>query len=50
MIRALAWLGLAVVLAGPVGFATIWSLAGVIAGVEQMARRRKEKEKNDGRL
>nr|DAW55229.1 MAG TPA: Cell cycle protein [Caudoviricetes sp.] len=36
--------------AGPVGLVTIWSLAAVIAGVEQMARRRKEKEKNDGRL
>lgn len=50
MIRALAWLGLAVVLAGPVGLVTIWSLAAVIAGVEQMARRRKEKEKNDGNV
>lgn len=48
MIRALAWLGLAVVLAGPVGFIGIWSLAAVIAGVEQMARRRKEK--NDGNV
>lgn len=50
MIRALAWLVLAVMLAGPVGLVTIWSLAAVIAGVGQMARRRKEKEKNDGRL
>lgn len=44
MIRALAWLGLAVVLAGPVGFVLIWSLAGVIAGVGQAARKRKERK------
>lgn len=44
MIRALAWLGLAVVLAGPVGFVLIWSLAGVIAGIGRMAQRRKEKD------
>ena len=44
MIRALAWLGLAVVLAGPVGLVTIWSLAAVIAGAGRMARKRKERK------
>lgn len=43
MIRALAWLGLAVVLAGPVGFVTIWSLAAVFAGVGRMRRRKERK-------
>ena len=44
MIRALAWLALAVVLAGPVGFIGIWSLASVIAGAGRMARKRKERK------
>ena len=44
MIRAWAGLGLAGVLAGPVGFIGIWSLASVIAGVGQMARKRKERK------
>lgn len=44
MLKALAWLALAVVLAGPVGFVTVWSLAGVIAGVGWIAQRRKERK------
>lgn len=47
MIGALAWLALAVVLAGPVGFIGVWSLASVIAGAGRMRRR---KEKNDGNV
>lgn len=43
MIRALAWLVLAMVLAGPVGFIGIWSLASVIAGVGRMRRRKERK-------
>lgn len=43
MIGALAWLALAVVLAGPVGFIGIWSLASVIAGAGRMRRRKERK-------